>query len=43
MAPAHVGVEGNEVADIWAKVAAEYDTNVSNRGFLMEASLLHTL
>ena len=32
-------IEGNKVADIWAKAAAENDADVNGRGYLMDASL----
>lgn len=34
-------IEENEVADIWAKAAAENDADVDGRGYLMDASLSH--
>ena len=36
-----MGIEGNEVSDIWAKAAAENDTDVNNRGYPKEARLSH--
>ena len=39
--PTHEGIEGSEVADVWAKAAAENDSNAVDRAYLRQASLSH--
>ena len=39
--PAHLGVEGNEMADTWARVAAERKAHTVDRFYMLETSLSH--
>ena len=39
--PAHVGAEGNEMADLYAKGAAEGTAHAVDRAYLRETSLAH--
>ena len=40
-APVHKGIEGNEIADTYAKWAADGYTDPMDKAYLREASLVH--
>ena len=41
--PSHSGIEGNEVADDWAKMAAESQLDAAPRDYLRETSFAHMI